>query len=104
MELGQAPLRCVRETDMTDKTYSDREIDAKNGAIIEKIGDLQNVLELKMTTFENDTRNSLSRIEVQVGFTNGKVRKLILALIFLAGVIVGLGILDARVITPLLGI
>lgn len=87
-----------------DKTYSDREIDAKNIAILDKIEDLKNIIELKMNTFENDTRNSLARIETQVGFTNGKVRKIIIVLVFLIGVIVGLGVLDAKVIAPLLGI
>jgi VIT1/CCC1 family predicted Fe2+/Mn2+ transporter len=44
-----------------------------NKGVLERIDDLKNVLELKMNTFERDTRDSLSRIESQTTSTNGKI-------------------------------
>jgi hypothetical protein len=76
---------------MSDRKYTDGEIDGKNALVLEKIGNLQNVLELRMGEFEKDTRDSLARIETQVAFTNGKVRKLIMALILVGGIVIGLG-------------
>jgi len=50
----------------------------------------------RMKTFEADMRNSLTRLEVkadsierQTKFTNGKVRKIIIAMIFLGGIVIG---------------
>ena len=64
--------------------------------IAEKIDNLQNVLELRMNTFEQDARNSLARIETKQDaldknqkFTNGKLRKMIIAMVFLGGIVIG---------------
>jgi hypothetical protein len=60
------------------------------------IQNMQNVLELRMQTFEKDTRDSLSRIEIKgdsidkkVSYTNGKVRKIIIALVLVFGILIG---------------
>lgn len=37
----------------------------------------------------DDIASALSRIELQVIYTNGKVRKLIIALVLIAGVVIG---------------
>lgn len=61
--------------------------------------DIQNLgdkLKLRMSGFETDVRESLCRIEVgqelldkNQKFTNGKVRKIIIALVMIAGIIIG---------------
>ena len=84
--------------------YTNRELDGQHQAILDKIDNLRNVLELRMGTFENDTRNSLSRIETQVSYTNGKVRRITVILVFVIGLVVGLGFVDVRSILPLLGL
>lgn len=50
----------------------------------------------KFDRFEDDVRQSLSRIELAQDtldrnqkFTNGKVRKIIIALVFLGGIVIG---------------
>jgi hypothetical protein len=58
---------------MSDQPYTKREIDLQNKSVIQKIDGLQNVIELRITTFEKDTRESLSRIEIQTTKTNGQV-------------------------------
>lgn len=96
-------------------SFSDRELENRfkevsetsndNRAILtDKIDDVQNVIELKLGTFEHNTRESLTRIETQVAFTNGKLRKVIVALIFLSGLSLGFGIIDAKVILPFIGL
>jgi hypothetical protein len=87
---------------MPEDRYNNREIDSKHQAVLEKIDNLQNVLELKISTFENDTRQSLQTIEAQVGYTNGKVRKIIIALIFIGGLTIGLGFDKADLLIGLL--
>lgn len=105
---------------MTDVDYSNRELDEKFKMLADKgaddahltrnkIQNVQNVLELKIADNQAATANSLTRIEhsmeaieTQVKFTNGKVRKIIVAMIFLAGVVIGLGFTEAKLILPLL--
>lgn len=106
---------------MTDR-YSDREIDLKlqsvvdasnnnRSSIITELKNVQNVLELKITDIQMQNASSLSRLEkttediaAQAAYTNGKLKKTIMALIFLAGVMVGLGFLEAKTILPFLGL
>jgi hypothetical protein len=76
---------------MADKDYSKREIDAMEARIGEKIENVQNVIELKISENHNAAAGSLSRIEMQVAYTNGKVKKITLALVLLSGVCIGLG-------------
>lgn len=42
----------------------------------------------------------LVRIEAQVAYTNGKLRKITFALTLIAGVVIGLGFTEARAIIP----
>lgn len=74
-----------------DDRYSNREIDAMQKAVIEKVDVATLHLADRLADFEKDTRESLSRIEVQVSYTNGKVKKIVLALVLLSGVCIGLG-------------
>lgn len=60
-------------------------------------------LDNRLDTFETDVRNSLSRIETQVAYTNGKVRKVILALVLMFGLLIGLGFDKADIILALFG-
>ena len=76
---------------MADKDYSKREIDAMEARIGDKIDNVQNVIELKISENHKASVDSLSRIEMQVGYTNGKVKKIVLALVLLSGVCIGLG-------------
>lgn len=76
---------------MSDDPYSKREIDQITATITEKVENVQNVLELKISENHKATVDSLSRIETQVAYTNGKVKKITLALVLLAGVCIGLG-------------
>jgi len=53
-------------------------------------------LDERMQRFETDTRESLARIETtqanidkKVSYTNGKVRKIIISLAILAGIVIG---------------
>lgn len=98
---------------MTDKDYSNRELDLKLEAvkqtstnnsevIIDKMQNMQNALELRITDNDRDYRGSLTRIETQVAFTNGKVRKIIIALILLFGISIGLGFDKADILVKLL--
>lgn len=50
---------------MAEPNYSKREIDQMFGSFLEKFG-----------IFDKDTRESLTRIEVQTGKTNGRVTNL----------------------------
>lgn len=75
------------------------------------IKNLGNLLELRMTTSDKDTRESLARIETeqseiktQVLYTNGKVRKIILALVLMFGLLIGLGFDKAGIVLSFLGI
>lgn len=76
---------------MSDQPYSKREIDQITMTIGEKIEHVKDALELRITDNHNATAASLSRIETQVAYTNGKVKKITIALVLLAGVCVGLG-------------
>lgn len=106
---------------MSDETpYTNRELDGKfdavsevsnnnRSALIDKIENLQNVVELRIADLTKHTADSLSRIELTTegtskkqDFTNGKLRKVIVALIFLAGLTIGLGLTEAKLILPLL--
>lgn len=81
--------------------YSNGEIDSKNQVVLEKINGLQNIFELRLGEFEKDTRESLTRIETQVSFTNGKVKKIIVGLAIVGGIVIGLGFTQG---VPLLSI
>lgn len=91
--------------------YSNRELDEKFKALGDKVENVQNVLELKMTDGHKTTTDSLSRIEIgqeatnkKLDFTNGKVRKITIALVLLFGVCIGLGFTEAKIFLPLLGL
>lgn len=74
------------------KPYENREIDEKFKVLAEKMQGVQNNIELRIGDNHKSVTDSLSRIETQVAFTNGKVKKIILAIIGIAGVLIGLGI------------
>jgi hypothetical protein len=91
------------------RPYENREIDAKIQTLMDKLDDnshltrnkiqaVQNVLELRIADDHKAVADSLSRIEVKqdahgkkLDYTNGKVRKIIMAIIGLAGILIGLG-------------
>lgn len=79
---------------MQDNPYSKREIDFLTETLGDKIQNVQNVLELRMSDNHKLYADSLSRIETQVAYTNGKVKKITIGLVFLAGLCIGLGILE----------
>jgi hypothetical protein len=89
---------------MTEHPYSNREIDA----LAERLGDKINAgvehLADRIAGFEKDTRESLSRVETQVAYTNGKVKKITVALVLLAGMMIGLGFDKAPLLLSLIGI
>jgi hypothetical protein len=64
---------------MTEKPYSNREIDAKHHGIHEKLD-----------TIIGDN----VEIKEQVRFTNGKVKKIIVGLAVAFGLIIGMGVTD----------
>ncbi len=76
---------------MDNAPYSNREIDALAERLGEKIDSGIEHVSDRVAGFEKDTRESLTRIETQVGYTNGKVKKIILALVLLSGITLGLG-------------
>lgn len=51
--------------------------------------DDQPYLNREIDEFLADLRNSLQRIEIQTTTTNGKVRKLIVALVLVGGIVIG---------------
>jgi hypothetical protein len=86
-----------------EQTYRD--------SIRNDIKNLGNLLELRLSTSDRDTRDSLSRIETeqgeiktQVQYTNGKVRKTIIALVLMFGLLIGLGFDKAGLVLSFLGI
>lgn len=63
----------------------------------------------RMKHFEDDMRQSLQRIElsqslidVKVTYTNGKVRKIVIGLTLLAGVVIGNALTGKEIITALI--
>jgi hypothetical protein len=65
-------------------------------SVREDIKNAKNILELTIRTNDKDYRDSLARIELQnesietqVKFTNGKVRKIIIALFLVFGILIG---------------
>lgn len=63
----------------------------------------------RMFNFEQDVRNSLQRLEVKqdlidtkVTYTNGKVRKIIIALAVVAGITIGQALSGKEIIMSLL--
>lgn len=93
---------------MPDEThYSNRELDEKFERVAEvsnenrhsinnKMQGMQNILELRLADLTKNTADSLSRIELsnasidaKVSYTNGKVRKIIIALLLLGGIVIG---------------
>jgi hypothetical protein len=49
----------------------------------------------------DDKEGILPRIERRVSYTNGKVRKITIALVLIAGIVIGLGFTEARLLIPL---
>jgi hypothetical protein len=85
-----------------EQTYR-KNIDEKLDGLIKTLEEQKNV--------SYNTANSLTRIEIkttaieqQVAFTNGKVRKIILALVLVFGILIGLGFTQAPLILAILGI
>jgi hypothetical protein len=67
-------------------------------------------LELRVTTFERDMRDSTQRLELgqaevikQVRYTNGKLRKIIIALVLIGGIIIGQAFPTVHDVIQLLG-
>lgn len=107
---------------MADKNYSKRELDAKfqsnedvsdanRSLIFEKLEDVKKTLEVRLTNFELDTRGSLSRVELasdkindQVAYTNGKVRKIIIALVLIGGIVIGQTMTNSEIIKTVIGL
>jgi hypothetical protein len=92
-----------------EKPYSVRELDEKfahvtqvsndnRHALSTKIQNLQNVMELRLSDMAKNNADSLQRIELstnaidqKVAYTNGKVRRITIALIAVGAFSVGLG-------------
>jgi hypothetical protein len=85
-----------------EKPYSKREIDSLAENLGDKIENVQNAIELKMNDNHKVYADSLSRIEIQVAFTNGKVRKITVALVLMGGIMLGAGFQYAPTILSLL--
>lgn len=47
-------------------------------------------------TYRAGVVSSLDRIEAKVTYTNGKVRKIIIALVLLAGIVIGQGVTNSH--------
>lgn len=69
-----------------------------------KIQNIQNVIELKMSDNHKNVADSLQRVELAQAYTNGKVRKITVFLVFLSGIVIGLGFTEAKVLLPLLSL
>lgn len=94
---------------MTDDRYANREIDQLFKAADQRADEFHNRLMERMDTFETDVRESLTRIEVKadgidakVAYTNGKVRKIIISIVLLAGIVIGQNFPDWREVIGLL--
>lgn len=61
-----------------NKTYTDREIDNFHAHLDEK-----------METRFNTVDQKLDKIDTKVEYTNGKVKKIIIAMVLLAGIMIG---------------
>lgn len=73
---------------MSDKTYSKNEIDLMHKNI-----------EDRLTNIEKLIRDEVIR---KLDFTNGKVKKIIIALAVMFGIFIGLGILEAKTLLALI--
>jgi hypothetical protein len=99
-------------TRMGERPYQNREIDTLILRLGDKIDNMKNVFELKMAENHNANVGSLTRIEQsteaidkKVAYTNGKVRKITVALVLLAGITIGLGFTEfAPVFSILIGL
>ena len=80
---------------MSDNNMPTEELTYRDG-VRKDIQALGDKLELRMNTFEHDMRDSTQRLETgqdaiikQTTYTNGKLRKVIIAIVLLAGILVG---------------
>lgn len=78
-------------TDMEDKPYLNREIDKHF-----------ETLRQSMDVFESNTSTSLEEIKDLQRYTNGKVRKIIIALVLVSGIVIGQTFTNAHDIISLI--
>lgn len=74
---------------MADKSYSNRELDQFFKAADTRADELHNTLMQRMDVFESNTSVALQSIESKVSYTNGKVKKLIIAGFLIGGILIG---------------
>jgi uncharacterized membrane protein YqgA involved in biofilm formation len=88
---------------MDDLTpYSNRELDKAFRRADDRADEFHNTLMQRMDIFESNTGVSLHTIEKQVLYTNGKLRKIIIALVLLAGIVIGQALKVEQILPALL--
>ncbi len=69
--------------------YSNRELDQAFKRADERADEFHNTLMQRMDVFESNTSATLLSIEEKVSYTNGKVRKIIIAIVLIGGIVIG---------------
>jgi hypothetical protein len=92
-----------------DTPYQNREIDQLFKAFDDKQGSRHEVISQRMDVFESNTSTSLEEIkdsieimDKKVTYTNGKVRKTIIVLVLIGGIVIGQTFTNAREIISLI--
>lgn len=75
------------------------EVDYKNRELDERFKNLDTLIREK----HDDVMVKISGLDLKVTFTNGKVRKTIIALVLMAGIIIGQALTGKEIITALIG-
>jgi translation elongation factor EF-Tu-like GTPase len=106
---------------MSEVPYSNRELDVKLQSVVQvstdnraaleaKIDNLQNVVELRIADMRRDNTNAITglqedvtAIKHQTTYTNGKVKKIIIALVLIGGIIIGQAFPTVHDVIQLLG-
>lgn len=80
-----------------ESPYNNRELDAKFAELHDKLDDMKETQAIELGGIKNTQKEMLS----EVRYTNGKVRKIIVALVALAFFSLGLGLTNAG---PIIGL
>lgn len=80
-----------------DDSYSNRELDEKFKGIHDKLDSNKSDIMLNI----NQTKGEVKEVRVQTEFTNGKVRKIIIALVLISGIVIGQAFTNSKEIINL---
>ena len=72
---------------MTDQPYTQREIDHFHGEIAKELEEIGKDID----SMKGDMEKGFKTVHIKLDYTNGKVKKIIIAMVLLAGMSIGFG-------------